>query len=146
MGASDWIAIAALIVSIIAAVKSFVSARYNKTIRLVELEKSFLDRIVEARFRYSEVIDKIGAIQFQDEDTKSVLRSFINDRLEEYLNSIDYACDKYIRNMLDKESFIEVFGTQIREALDNQTLYDIVMNGDQNRFKSIKKVYQLINN
>ncbi len=142
MEISDWLASGALLISVLVALGSYLSTRYNKMIRLVELEKSFLDKIVEARFRYSDIVEKINAAQSLSDETKEVLRTFVKDRLEEYLNAIDYACDKYLRGILDKKSFPEVFGTQIKEALSNKTLFDIVMDGVSNRFKSIKKVYQ----
>lgn len=141
MTPSDWIALGALIISIAAFVLSIVLALNSNRISKVELEQAFLSHINEARKSYSSLAEKIADLNIEDDEKKKTLLFFLDERLEEYLNSLDYACSKYLSKVLDKESFENNFKRLIQEANDNNSMFRNVLNGDKNRFTSLKKVY-----
>ncbi|MCB5270448.1 MAG: hypothetical protein LHW56_01230 [Candidatus Cloacimonetes bacterium] len=142
MTGPDWIALVALLISIGAFILSIVLAWNSIRIGKVTLEQAFLSDIKEARNRYSSLFDKIIEIDQKDKQKKELSVAFLEERLEEYLNSLDYACGKYLSKIMNKKSFEENFKRLVQEVYENEKLFKNVMNGDKNRFVSLKKVYE----
>jgi len=69
-------------------------------------------------------------------------RRSLEERIEEYLNALDYACDKYNDGIIDKTSFERNFAKLVIEAYNNKHMYDNIANGDTNRFAQLKKIFQ----
>lgn len=132
----------AFIVSIAALLRSFATDRFNKRMSKSVFEKELLNKINYARTNYAAKYDQIVSLADIEESQKELYRLALEERIEEYLNALEYACDKYNDGILDKASFKRNFVKLVTEAYNNKNIFNNIVNGDTNRFVQLKKVIQ----
>jgi len=158
---SDWIAIAALIVSILSAVFAWVaSSKANKLSRentniqhgLIELElrqaiegsKSKINDVGIIMAPLKAKSNK-GTISDEDKETLSIYDKNLDAAIQTMLNTYDDACSKYLDDKVDRVRFKKNYHIEIRNLLERQELKEY-FDPLTSRYKPILKVYDEWNN
>lgn len=158
---SDWIAIAALVVSILSAFFAWAAsskanklARENTSIQngLIELElrqaiegsKSKINDvgIIMAPFKAK---SNKGTISDEDKETLSIYDKNLDAAIQTMLNTYDDACSKYLDGKVDKVRFRKNYHIEIRNLLERTELKEY-FDPLTSRYKPILKVYDEWNN
>ena len=158
---SDWIAIAALVVSILSAIFAWIaSSKANKLARentniqhgLIELE---LRQAIEGSNSKINDVGIImaplkaksnkGTISDEDKETLSIYDKSLDAAIQIMLNTYDDACSKYLDGKVDKVRFKKNYHIEIRNLLESQELKEY-FDPLTSRYKPILKVYDEWNN
>ena len=108
------------------------------------LEKDLLNSINNSHSSWQFVVQKKFELRGLDDAGIKILEGIEKERIEEYLNSLDYACDKYNESIIDRKSFIRNFVKSIEATSEDDKLFSIVNSNDKNKFKALKKAFNLI--
>ncbi len=136
----EYCAIGALFVSLLSLAISLYVFFYKHRNSQADRETICLDRISDARYKYSSLVEKIVEPNQISEEKKTIFNDLLQERIEDYLNALDFACQRYLKGFLDKNSFKDNFKNLILASREDSKLFDNVMFKDKNRFVSIKKV------
>ena len=89
------------------------SFRYNKLVQ-GQVEMQIRERITNARIRYEDL-----TIQYNEELNNDLIISVFESAKEEFLNSYDEACQKYLDKKVDKERFKKSYFVEIQSIVKN---------------------------
>lgn len=129
-------------ITLIFGVTSFITAcctlllsyRYNKLIQ-GQVEIQIRERITNARIRYEDL-----TIQYMKVFGDDLIKTVYESTKEEFLNSYDEACQKYLDKKVDKERFKKSYFVEIQSIVRNETFkknYDT----QSTPYKATVKVY-----
>lgn len=130
------------LITLILGITSFITAcctillsfRYNKLIQ-GQVEMQIRERITNARIRYEDLI-----MHYQSKLGDELIKNVYESTKEEFLNSYDEACQKYLDKKVDKERFRKSYFTEIQSIVENETFkhkYDT----QSTPYKATVKVY-----
>jgi hypothetical protein len=158
---SDWIAIAALIVSILSAVFAWVAS--NKANKLAKENTNIQHGLIELELRQaiegskSKINDvgiimaplkaksNKGTISEEDKEILSIYDKNLDAAIQTMLNTYDDACSKYLDYKVDRVRFKKNYHIEIRNLLERQELKEY-FDPLTSRYKPILKVYDEWNN
>lgn len=130
----------AIVVSIVSLYRSFATDKFNKKMSKSVLEKELLNRINNARTSYSMLYEKIMDMEKTDIQ-KQLSELAVKERLEEYINALEYTCDKYLDGVLDKKSFKRNFSSLVTGLFDQNNVYEVMDSEEKNKYPALKHVY-----
>ena len=158
---SDWIAIAALVVSILSAIFAWVaSSKANKLTRentniqygLIELELRQALEGAKSKINDVGIImaplkakSNKGTISDEDKETLSIYDKSLDAAIQTMLNTYDDACSKYLDDKVDRVRFRKNYHIEIRNLLERLELKEY-FDPLTSRYKPILKVYDEWNN
>lgn len=161
LSASDWIAFAALAVSIFSAIFAWVaSSKSNKLARentniqhgLIELEvrqaiEGSKSKINEIGMTMAPLKSKSnqGTISGEEKETLSIYDKSFDAAIQTMLNTYDDACSKYLDEKVDKARFKKNYHIEIRNLLESPEMKKF-FDPLTSRYKPIIKVYDEWNN
>ncbi len=130
----------ALLISVLNSSFYLFSYRVELKQRKFDLEHKLLIDIRDARSKFLDICDKLTSIPKNKTELTSVVAAMVEERKEEYLNTIDYTCDKYLNGFLDKKSFINNLSPLVLTISSSKTLRNSVFNEKKNIYPNIKRV------
>lgn len=110
------------------------SFRYNKLVQ-GQVEMQIRERITNARIRYEDL-----TIQYNEELNNDLIISVFESAKEEFLNSYDEACQKYLDKKVDKERFKKSYFVEIQSIVKNDNLKE-KYDSQSTDYKATVKVY-----
>lgn len=131
------------IISVVIGVTTFIttcttislSFRYNKLVK-GQVEMQIRERITNARIRYEDL-----AIAHVKELEEELIKKVFESAKEEFLNSYEEACQKYLDKKIDTKRFKKTYTNEIRKIVENENFkekYDT----QSTPYKATVKVYQ----
>lgn len=154
---SDYIALAAVAVSIIslglswhASRKIDALARENTDIQHAAIETNLRQSIESASARINDIAGlilpfeskkQLNTISEEDTLTLQGYHRSLDAAIESWLNTYENACSNYIDCKIDKLRFKRNYGVEIRNFLDRQDLKKY-FDANTSRYKPILKVYK----
>lgn len=132
---SDIITLILGIVSLITACGTILlSFRYNKLVQ-GQVEMQIRERITNARIRYEDL-----TIRYNEELNNDLIISVFESAKEEFLNSYDEACQKYLDKKVDKERFKKSYFVEIQSIVKNDNFKE-KYDSQSTDYKATVKVY-----
>lgn len=110
------------------------SFRYNKLVQ-GQVEMQIRERITNARIRYEDL-----TIQYNEELNNDLIISVFESAKEEFLNSYDEACQKYLDKKVDKERFKKSYFVEIQSIVKNDNFKE-KYDSQSTDYKATVKVY-----
>lgn len=110
------------------------SFRYNKLVQ-GQVEMQIRERITNARIRYEDL-----TIQYNEELNNDLIISVFESAKEEFLNSYDEACRKYLDKKVDKERFKKSYFVEIQSIVKNDNFKE-KYDSQSTDYKATVKVY-----
>lgn len=110
------------------------SFRYNKLVQ-GQVEMQIRERITNARIRYEDL-----TIQYNEELNNDLIISVFESAKEEFLNSYDEACQKYLDKKVDKERFKKSYFVEIQSIVKNDNFKE-KYDSKSTDYKATVKVY-----
>ena len=110
------------------------SFRYNKLVQ-GQVEMQIRERITNARIRYEDL-----TIQYNEELNNDLIISVFESAKEEFLNSYDEACQKYLDKKVDKERFKKSYFVEIQSIVKNDNFKE-KYDSHSTDYKATVKVY-----
>jgi hypothetical protein len=161
LNTSEWTAIAALFVSILAAIFAWVAsskanrlARENTNIQHGLIELELRQAIEGAKSKINDVgiimaplkaKSNKGTISEEDKETLSIYDKSLDATIQAMLNTYDDACSKYLDSKVDIVRFKKNYHIEIRNLIERQELKEY-FDPLTSRYKPILKVYDEWNN
>ena len=130
-----------IVIAVISLIKSFATSRESKQFKKIAVEDSCLNNIVAARQRYSEFSEKVISLDERDERKKAILLSYHKERVEEYLNALDLASDRYLNGYIDEASFKRNFKELVSQCQESKEVMNIISDQTKNKYPALKKVF-----
>ena len=124
------VSVAALIVSIVTYMKSSKRTQGQVELQIREL-------IFQARRHLSEMT---VACCNDDGKHKEEFQKILSSAYEDFLNSYDEACKKYLDKKVDQTSFKQMYADEIRQLAESYRFKE--HSGPQTRFRYILRVYE----
>lgn len=152
---SNAIAALALIVSIVALVKSSSAstaandiAKENLKLTHAQVEIDLRTQVTESRRNVEDFFERHGdflaanpdTLDEQDKDRRKRLSIAGNSAVEGYLSALDGACQKYIDGKIDKVRFQKDYQREIRQAIEDEAHRDFFHVG--HGFHALMRVYE----
>ena len=110
------------------------SFRYNKLVQ-GQVEMQIRERITNARIRYEDL-----TIQYNEELNNDLIISVFESAKEEFLNSYDEACQKYLDKKVYKERFKKSYFVEIQSIVKNDNFKE-KYDSQSTDYKATVKVY-----
>lgn len=126
-----FISILSLLISIISLVLSRISMTRNEKIYYGQAELSIRDSITSAKNRVATAI--------QDDSHNPYKDQIVKFAIEEFLNSYEEACAKYIDKKIDKKRFKKTYSDEIKNLVESEDLKKHFQFGS--KYDAIKTVY-----
>ena len=120
--------------SIIALGTLTLSFRYNKLVQ-GQVEVQIRERITNARIRYEDLI-----IQHKNELGNELIKTVFESGKEEFLNSYDEACQKYLDKKVDQKRFKKSYMVEIQCIVTNDSFKE-KYDSQSTPYKATVKVY-----
>lgn len=105
-----------------------------------QIEMQIREMISTARSRYQ---DKV--IQLKDDKDNQINSALLKSAHEDFLNSYDEACAKYLDSKVDTQRFKKLYHDEIRQLVTDSANADMYRE-PQTRFRATVKVYNEWNN
>ncbi len=135
----------AIVIAVISLIFSYKANEFNKTHQEASLEKDLIIHISSKRKFFLEFQKMYIDSELCSTDKKEqILIDIMNSSMEEYLNSLDYTCDTYLKGAINKESFEKNFSDEIESVGNNENFASIIYSEKSNKYVSLKKVLQFI--
>ncbi|WP_321834367.1 hypothetical protein [Clostridium butyricum] len=135
MQTSDIISLVLGISSSITALGTLVlSFRYNKLVQ-GQVEVQIRERITNARIRYEDL-----TIRYKNDLNNNLITDVFESAKEEFLNSYDEACQKYLDKKVDKQRFKKSYMVEIQSIVKN-TSFKEKYDTQSTPYKATVKVY-----
>jgi hypothetical protein len=135
------ISVGALIISIIALIKSVSSTSAN-------IELMINERITNTKDKVNEVAMQMAPLLSKDKDKRTaeeegqleMLRKVYDSAVESNLNAYEEACAKYLDRKVDRKRFKKTYKTEIRQLVEDDSLRDR-FEPLTSKFKAIMRIY-----
>ena len=142
------VSIIAICISIFANKKSNINADENTRIANGTIELQIRNMISESRRHLSSCLHELVIVNQNSNNTAQLVNTvtqMYESAKQDYLNSYEEACSKYIDNKVDKKRFYKTYSTEIRNIVE-KTPYKSVFDEFSSVYTAIKKVYEEWNN
>jgi CRISPR/Cas system CSM-associated protein Csm2 small subunit len=136
-----FISVGALVISIIALVKSISSASASIELMINERITNTKDKVNEVAMQMTPLLSKDkGKRTAEEESQLEMLHKIFDSAVESNLNAYEEACAKYLDRKVDRKRFKKIYKTEMRQLVEDDNLRDR-FEPLTSRFKAIMKVY-----
>lgn len=142
------VSIVAICISIFANKKSKINADENTRIANGSIELQIRNMISESRRHLSSCLHELVIVtnnSKSSDELKSTVHQMYESAKQDYLNSYEEACSKYIDNKVDQNRFYKTYSTEIKNIVEKDP-YKSVFDSFSSVYTAIKKVYEKWNN
>ena len=141
------VSIIAICISISANSKSKENADENTRIANGTIELQIRNMISDSRRHLTSCIHELVALKKNNENQELTenVQAIYESAKQDYLNSYEEACSKYLDNKVDKTRFKKTYSIEIRNIVEKEP-FKSVFDSFSPTYTAIKKVYEEWNN
>ena len=141
------VSIIAICISISANSKSKENADENTRIANGTIELQIRNMISDSRRHLTSCIHELVALKKNNENQELTenVQAIYESAKQDYLNSYEEACSKYLDNKVDKTRFKKTYSIEIRNIVEKEP-FKSVFDSFSSTYTAIKKVYEEWNN
>ena len=141
------VSIIAICISISANSKSKENADENTRIANGKIELQIRNMISDSRRHLTSCIHELVALKKNNENQELTenVQAIYESAKQDYLNSYEEACSKYLDNKVDKTRFKKTYSIEIRNIVEKEP-FKSVFDSFSSTYTAIKKVYEEWNN
>lgn len=141
------VSILAICISISANSKSKENAYENTRIANGTIELQIRNMISDSRRHLTSCIHELVALKKNNENQELTenVQAIYESAKQDYLNSYEEACSKYLDNKVDKTRFKKTYSIEIRNIVEKEP-FKPVFDSFSSTYTAIKKVYEEWNN
>lgn len=141
------VSIIAICISISANSKSKENADENTRIANGTIELQIRNMISDSRRHLTSCIHELVALKKNNENQELTenVQAIYESAKQDYLNSYEEACSKYLDNKIDKTRFKKTYSIEIRNIVEKEP-FKSVFDSFSSTYTAIKKVYVEWNN
>jgi len=141
------VSILAICISISANSKSKENADENTRIANGTIELQIRNMISDSRRHLTSCIHELVALKKNNENQELTenVQAIYESAKQDYLNSYEEACSKYLDNKVDKTRFKKTYSIEIRNIVEKEP-FKFVFDSFSSTYTAIKKVYEEWNN
>jgi DNA-binding Xre family transcriptional regulator len=135
------ISVGALIISIIALIKSISSTSATIELMMNERITNTKDKVNEVAMQMAPLLSKNkGKRTAEEESQLEMLCKVYDSAVESNLNAYEEACAKYLDRKVDRKRFKKTYKTEIRQLVEDDSLRDR-FEPLTSKFKAIMRIY-----
>ena len=138
MSYSEFLSVIAIIISIIAIVKSSIASKIANDLSKGQGEIQIRELISSSRRHFADIATHLPA-------KKSIIKKLMASAHEDILNAYDEACAKYIDGKIDKKRFKKMYKDEIKNIVEAEETSDNYIE-PQSKYQATLKVYNEWNN
>lgn len=119
--------------SVVSLIFTIIYANKNKKANYGQIENKIRESITAATNRLTDILLK------SDTENNQYKEQYLNIAIEQYLNSYEEACAKYLDSKVDKKRFRKIYTDEIKNIVEDSNFNKYFQFGS--KYDAIKKVY-----